>query len=50
VLSAFNLPGVGNIPATAILSLFKFYVSIVFAVVLGYALYKNASKFNFRLD
>ncbi len=50
VLSAFNLPGVGNIPATAILSLFKFYISIVFAVVLGYALYKNASKFNFRLD
>lgn len=49
VLSAFNLPGMGNIPAVAISSLFKFYFYIVFAVVLGYALYKNASKFNFRL-
>ncbi len=49
ILSAFNLPGMGNIPAVAISSLFKFYFYIVFAVVLGYALYKNASKFNFRL-
>lgn len=40
----FNLPGVGNLPAKAIGSLFGFYLSVVFTIVLGYALYKNSGK------
>ena len=44
IFYAFNLPGVGNLPAKAIGSLFGFYFSVVFAVVLGFALYKNAEK------
>ncbi len=40
----FNLPGVGNLPAKAIGSLFGFYLSVVFTVILGYALYKNSGK------
>ena len=44
ILSAFNLPGVGNVPAAAVGSLFKFYFSIVFSCVIGYALYKSADR------
>ena len=44
VFSAFDLPGVGNIPASAIGSLFGFYFSIVFACVLGFALYKASDR------
>ncbi len=40
----FNLPGVGNLPAKAIGSLFGFYLSVVFTVVLGFALFKNSDK------
>lgn len=40
----FNLPGVGNLPAKAIGSLFGFYLSVVFTIVLGYALFKNSDK------
>lgn len=40
----FDMPGVGNLPAKAIGSIFTFYFSIVFAVTLGYALYKNSAK------
>lgn len=43
-LSPFDLPGLGNLPAKAIGSLFNFYFSVVFSVVLGYALYKNSAK------
>lgn len=46
VLSPFDLPGVGNLPAKAVESLFTFYISIVFAVILGLALYKNSAKLN----
>jgi hypothetical protein len=45
-LSAFDMPGVGNLPAQAIGSLFGFYFSVVYAIVLGFALYKNADKLN----
>ncbi|HEX8367220.1 MAG TPA: DUF4013 domain-containing protein [Pyrinomonadaceae bacterium] len=44
LLKAFDMPGVGNLPANALASLFTFYFSVVFSLVLGYALYKNSSK------
>lgn len=40
-LSVFNMPGVGNLPATAIQSIFWFYLVIVFACVLGFAMFKR---------
>lgn len=43
-LSPFEMPALGNIPAKAVSSLFTFYFSIVFAVTLGFALYKNSAK------
>ncbi|CAN5544975.1 hypothetical protein BH10ACI1_BH10ACI1_07920 [soil metagenome] len=50
VLAPFDLPGIGNLPAVALGSIIKFYFSVVFAVVLGYALYKNADKLKFSLN
>ena len=44
VFSAFNLPRMGNMPATAIGALFTFYVYAVFSCVLGFGLYKSADK------
>jgi hypothetical protein len=44
VLSAFDMPGVGNVPARAIGSLFTFYFSVVFSCILGFALYKGADR------
>lgn len=46
IFSAFDLPGIGNLPATAVGSFFNFYFAIVFALILGYALYKNSVKLN----
>ncbi len=46
IFAPFDLPRMGNLPAIAIGSLVTFYCSIVFSVVLGYALYKNAEKMN----
>ena len=46
VLAPFDLPRMGNLPAIAIGSWFTYYFSVVFALVLGYALYKNAEKMN----
>ncbi len=43
-LSPFDLPALGNIPATAIAGLYTFYATIVFSCLLGYAAYKNADK------
>lgn len=40
----FNLPGVGNIPATAFSSLFGFYFWIVFSCVIGYAMFKASDR------
>ncbi len=45
LLSPFNLPRLGNIPAIALGSVFTFYFSIVFSLILGYALFKNSDKF-----
>ncbi|HEX3100925.1 MAG TPA: hypothetical protein VHQ01_03985, partial [Pyrinomonadaceae bacterium] len=41
---AFDMPGVGNIPARAIGSLFGFYLSVVFSCVIAFALYKGADR------
>jgi hypothetical protein len=46
VFAPFDLPKMGNLPAIAIGSWVTFYCSIVFSVILGYALYKNAEKMN----
>jgi len=43
-LAAFDLPGVGNVPARAIGSIFGFYFSVVFSCVIGFALYKAADR------
>jgi hypothetical protein len=46
VLSPFNLPKLGNIPATLITSFISFYFYIVFAAILGYAVYKCKNLLN----
>ena len=46
LLSPFNLPTFGNIPAKAIGAILTFYFSVVYALILGFALYKNADKMN----
>jgi hypothetical protein len=46
IFSPLDLPSMGNLPAKAVISVFTFYFSIVFAVLLGFALYKNSSKLN----
>lgn len=44
LLSPFDLPGMGNLPAKFIGGLFSFYLFIVFSCVLGYALFKKSDK------
>jgi hypothetical protein len=44
VLSPFDLPGMGNLPAKGIGALFSFYIFTVFACILGYALFKKSDK------
>lgn len=44
MLSPFDMPAVGNLPAKAIGSLFTFYFSIVFSCVIGFALYKAGDR------
>lgn len=43
-LSAFDMPGVGNLPAIFVGSLFTFYFSVVFSCVLGFAIYKASDR------
>ncbi len=43
-LIAFDMPGVGNLPAKFIGSLFMFYFSVVFSCVLGFAMYKASDR------
>lgn len=43
-LPAFDMPGVGNLPAKFIGSLFTFYFSVVFSCVLGFAIYKASDR------
>lgn len=47
VFMPFDLPAFGNLPAKFFGSFATFYFSAVFAVILGYALYKNSDKFGF---
>ena len=44
VFSAFDMPGLGNIPAKALGSLFGFYFSVVFSCVLGFAMFKASDR------
>jgi hypothetical protein len=44
VFNAFALPGVGNLPANFIGSLFGFYLSIVFSCTLGLAIFKASDR------
>ena len=48
VLSPFSLPRFGNLPAQFFGSFVTLYFTAVFAVFLGYAMYKNSDKFQFR--
>jgi len=43
-LSAFDMPGVGNVPARALESLAWFYIVIVFASILGLAMFKASDR------
>jgi hypothetical protein len=42
--NAFALPGVGNLPAKFVSSIFGFYLSVVFSVTLGFAIYKASDR------
>ncbi|MEO5860079.1 MAG: hypothetical protein ABIR33_14160 [Pyrinomonadaceae bacterium] len=44
IFAPLALPGLGNIPATAINAFFTFYLVAVFSCVLGYLLFKRADK------
>ncbi len=44
LFSPFNLPIVGNLPATVISSFVSLYFSVVFSCILGYALFKSRDK------
>lgn len=44
VLSPFDLPTFGNIPAQFLGSFVSFYFTAVFSLTLGYAIYKNSEK------
>jgi hypothetical protein len=44
VLSPFELPRLGNLPAEAIGALVGFYLWVVFSCILGYALFKRSNK------
>lgn len=44
VFMPFDLPAFGNLPAKFFGGFATFYFSVVFSVVLGYALYKNSEK------
>lgn len=44
VFAAFDMPGVGNLPAKALESVVWFYLTIVFACVLGFALFKASDR------
>lgn len=44
VFLVFNLPTVGNLPATFIGSLFTFYFSVVFSCIIGFAIYKAGDR------
>lgn len=44
IFFAFDLPGMGNLPAKAFTALFTFYIWVVFSCILGYALFKSSDR------
>ena len=44
IFMAFDMPGVGNVPAKAFESLVWFYLVIVFACLLGFAMFKASDR------
>jgi hypothetical protein len=46
VFAPLDLPRMGNLAVAAVGSWFTFYLSVVFSLILGYALYKNSAKMN----
>jgi hypothetical protein len=50
VMSPFNLPFFGNLPASFINGMFTFYFNLVIACVLGLALFKNADRLGIEVD
>jgi len=44
LLSMFELPFLGNIPAKALASVFNFYLGVVFACILGFALHSASER------
>ena len=44
IFAPFDLPGFGNMPATAITALFYFYLWVVLSCLLGYAMFKKSDK------
>jgi hypothetical protein len=48
IFSPFDLPLLGNLPVKTVVSFSTFYLSIVFAVVLGITLFKNSARLKFR--
>jgi hypothetical protein len=48
VFFAFNMPGLGNLPAKAIGSLFGFFLWIVFSCLLGFAIFKASDRLQIR--
>jgi hypothetical protein len=44
IFAAFNLPGVGNLPANALSSVVWFYLAIVFSCILGFAVFKASDR------
>ena len=48
LFSTVDLPVLGNLPAKAVVSVFAFYLTIVFSVALGLVLANNSDKLNLR--
>ena len=48
IFSPFDLPGLGNLPAKFIGSIFSFYLAVVFSCILGYAMFKKSDKLNIQ--
>ncbi|HYJ91142.1 MAG TPA: hypothetical protein VEV84_07535, partial [Pyrinomonadaceae bacterium] len=44
VFSPFDMPGFGNLPLKALSSFFEFYIWIVFACILGFAMFKASDR------
>ena len=44
IFSPFDLPGMGNLVAKGFSAIVTYYFSVVFACILGYALFKNSDK------